>query len=168
VIRVVVDDLAFVTADAVVRPTTALLEPVSPALRRLEQVGGPAFWRQLETTVRLAVGAAVVTAGGDLPAEFVIHAVVRSEDEAVSSAGIRRAINSVIQRAGDWELSAIAIPLLGTGPGNLDLEDAARLLVDTLVEQTARATYPREVSIVVESDAERAVVEACLKRRAVS
>jgi hypothetical protein len=68
VIRVVVDDLAFVTADAVIRPTTATLEPLSPSLRRLEQVGGQPFWDQLSVQQELAVGSAVVTGGGDLAA----------------------------------------------------------------------------------------------------
>ena len=167
-IRVVVDDLAFVRADAVVRPTTALLEPVSPALRRLEQVGGPSFWGQLEKTTRLAVGAAVVTAGGELPAEFVIHAVTRSEDEPVTGVGVRRAILSVIQRAADWELQSLAFPLLGTGPGNLEPEDAARVLVDALTDTVGRVPYPHDVTIVVESDAERTAVEACLRSRTTS
>ena len=67
-IRVVVDDIAFARADAVVRPATATLEPTTAALRRLEQVGGSAFWQQLKVQQDLPVGAAVVTGGGDLPA----------------------------------------------------------------------------------------------------
>ena len=38
-IRVVVDDIAFVPADAVVRPATSLLEPTTAALRHLEHGG---------------------------------------------------------------------------------------------------------------------------------
>ncbi|HXH62722.1 MAG TPA: hypothetical protein VNG95_00995, partial [Gemmatimonadales bacterium] len=71
-IRVVVDDLAFLSADAIVRPATARLDSTTPAVRRLETVGGRAFIAQLALQQELAVGAAVVTAsGGDLPAEFV-------------------------------------------------------------------------------------------------
>ena len=43
---------------------TALLEPPTPPLRRLEQVGGRRFWSQLEAERELAVGSAVVTGGG--------------------------------------------------------------------------------------------------------
>lgn len=162
-IRVVVDDLAFVAADAVVRPATAFLEPTSPALRRLEQVGGPAFWKHLHMNQPLDVGAAVVTAGGDLTADFVIHAVVSGPDTPVSRGGVERAVLSMLQRAADWQLARVATPLLGIGAGNLPFEDAARLLVDTLVAGTAAAIYPQEVCIVVESEEERAFVEACLR-----
>ncbi len=164
-ITVVVDDLAFRAADAVVRPTSATLEPVSPSLRHLEQVGGEAFQRQLNVPVRLSVGAAVVTAAGDLSAEFVIHAVVQSDEEPVTPSGVRRAITSVLQRAADWELARITTPLLGTGPGNLSLEDAARILVDTLSIDLSTATYPKEVCIVVETEEDRDIVEAFLRGR---
>lgn len=163
-IHVVVDDLAFVAADAVVRPTTALLEPVAPALRRLEQVAGPTLWKQLPTEGELDVGAAVVTGAGDLTAEFVIHAVVRSAQTPVSPAGVRRALRSVLQRAADWQLARVAIPPLGTGAGNLSLEDAARLMLEVLRAELPIATYPEEVCIVVESEEERVVFEALLNQ----
>lgn len=164
-IRVAVDDLAFVAADALVRPTTANLESLSPALRRLEQIGGPTFVRQLTMPMPLAVGAAVVTSGGELGAEFVIHAVIASEADPVTPSGVRRAITSVLQRAADWELGRVATPLIGTGPGNLTLEDAARILVDTLATDMRTATYPKEVCIVVETDEDRETVEAFIRGR---
>ena len=162
-ISVVVDDLAVVPADAVVRPTTALLEPVAPSLRRLEQLAGADFLKQLNVPTRLGVGAAVVTDAGELEPEFMIHAVVWSEDEPVTPAGLRRVITSVLQRASDWGLDLIATPVLGTGPGALPLEDAARILVDALATDLPHATYPREVCIVVESEEDREVVQALLR-----
>ena len=76
-IRVVVDDLAFVRSDAVIRPATATLEPTTAALRRLEQVGGPAFWQQLKVQQELAVGAAVNQLSGSLPK---VDGTVRCKD----------------------------------------------------------------------------------------
>ncbi len=164
-IHVVVDDLAFVPADAVVRPATSTLEPASPVVRHLEQAGGATFLEQLRVHKELDVGAAVVTAGGELETEFVIHAVVRSEQEDVSSAGVRRTMRSVLQRAADWGLARISLPVLGTGPGNLSLEDAAGIMIDVLATELRAATYPTDVCIVVESDEDREIVEACLRSR---
>lgn len=164
-IRVVVDDLASVPADAVVRPATATLEPTSHALRRLEQIGGPAFWRQLEGNQALDVGAAVVTGAGELAAEYVIHAVIMSATEAVTPGGVRRALVSVLQRAEDWQLARVATPLLGTGPGNMTREDAAQIMADVLAVELRAVTYPEDVCIVVQSEEDRAIVEACLQHR---
>ena len=163
-IRVVVDDLAFVSADALVRPATGELEPTTPSLRRLEQVGGPAFFNQLRVSQELVVGAAVVTGGGDLPAELVIHAIIRTRDEGVSRPGVRRALISTLQRAVDWRLARIAMPPMGTGAGNLAIEDVAKLTCDVLSTHMAGAAYPSEVSIVVETEADREVFDALLRR----
>jgi len=163
VIRVVVDDLAFVAADAVVRPATALLEPTAPALRRLEQVGGAAFWAQARTDRELAVGSAVVTGGGDLAVELVIHAIIRSATEGVTREGVRRALTAVLQRAADWQLAHLAMPVLGTGAGALSLEDAADLMGAVLTAVPGLGGFPSTITIVTETDEERQVVEAFLR-----
>jgi O-acetyl-ADP-ribose deacetylase (regulator of RNase III) len=164
VIRVVVDDLAFVAADAIVRPANSLLEPTTAALRRLEQIGGAAFWDQLHTERELAVGSAVVTGGGDLAVELVVHAIIRSATEPVSRETVRRALTAALQRAADWQLAHLATPLLGTGAGNLSLEDAADVMGAVLASLPGTAGYPRDMTIVVESDEERTVVESCLRK----
>jgi O-acetyl-ADP-ribose deacetylase (regulator of RNase III) len=163
VIRVVVDDLAFVVADAVVRPATTLLEPTTPSLRRLEQVGGAGFWEGLRVERELAVGSAVVTGAGDLTAELVIHAIIRSADEPASRDSVRRALTAVLQRAVDWQLAHLAIPPLGTGAGNLSLEDAAAAMAGPLAAVGEGADYPRDITIVVETDQERGVFELALR-----
>ena len=163
-IRIVVDDLAFVTADAIVRPSTALLEPTTPSLRRLEQVGGAAFWEQARTERELAVGSAVVTGGGELEVELVIHAIIRSATEPVSRESVRRALTAALQRAADWHLAHLATPLLGTGAGNLTLEDAADVLGAVLTAVPGPGGFPREVTIVAENDEERQVVESYIRK----
>jgi O-acetyl-ADP-ribose deacetylase (regulator of RNase III) len=164
VISVVVDDIAFVEADAVVRPATDTLEPTSSALRHLEQVGGPGFQQQLQVQHELAVGAAVVTAGGDLPSEFVIHAVIRSVQEPVSALSVRRALTSALQRAVDWELKRVAVPPLGTGAGNLTVDDAATVMIDVLSHHLAVNDYPSDVRIVVETEDDKRLFDALLRR----
>ncbi len=163
-IRVVVDDLAFVSADAVIRPTTATMEPLSSSLRRLEKVGGPSFWNQLSIHDDLAVGSAVVTGAGDLAADLVIHAVICSTEEPVSPQHVRGALISALQRADDWQIRRLALPPIGTGAGNLQLEDVAQLTVDILGKAMATANYPKEISIVVEKDEDMAIFEAYLRK----
>jgi O-acetyl-ADP-ribose deacetylase (regulator of RNase III) len=164
VIRVVVDDLGFLPSDAIVRPATAQLEPTTPALRRLEQLGGPEFQRQLELHNELVVGAAVVTgAGGDLPAEFVIHAVIQSREEAISRRGVARAWRSVLERAREWGFARLTVPPLGLGAGNLTLEEAAEILISVLQEQPAGVDAPADVAIVVETEEQREVFEGVLR-----
>jgi O-acetyl-ADP-ribose deacetylase (regulator of RNase III) len=165
VIRVVVDDLAVLACDAIVRPATARLDPTTPAGRRLEQVGGVEFASHLRLQQELAVGAAVVTAGGGgLPAEFVIHAVIQSDTEPVTRGGVARAWQSALQQAREWEFASLSAPPIGTGAGNLSVEDAAAIMVPILQAHLDGASFPATVSFVVETPEDRDAFEAALRR----
>ena len=162
-IRVVVDDLAFVEADAVMRPADASLAPVTPATSRLDRLGGERFAAQRRVTTLLEAGAAVVTGGGDLAAPFVLHVVIRDERTDTGPEVIRRALLSAWQRSRDWGLRVVAAPLVGTGAGQLTVEEAATLLAETF-PTPAEGEHPAELRIVVERDDEREMVEAIVRR----
>ena len=160
-IQVVVDDLAFVTADAVVRPADEVLNPVSPETSRLDRQAGERFSALRRVTTPLDAGAAVVTGGGDLAAPFVLHLVIRDSSHRTDRDIVRRALISAWQRAADWGLGLIAAPLVGAGAGQLSLEDAARLMVETFEAHRGAA----ELRIVLEREDDRALVEAIVQRR---
>ncbi|MEO8294866.1 MAG: macro domain-containing protein [Gemmatimonadota bacterium] len=163
-IRVVVDDLAFLPVDAVLRPANERLDPVTPAMSRLDAQAGERFAEQRKVQIPLDIGAAVVTGAGDLAAKFVVHAVIQSRESSTSRDAVRRALLSAWQRASDWELGAIATPLVGTGAGQLSVEEATSLLSETLQEHRARAQFPSEVQIVLEDERERDTVQAVVTR----
>ncbi len=160
----VVGDLASVAADAVVRPTNGTLDAITPALRRLEADAGPAFRDLCRVRRELAVGAAVVTGGGELGAELVVHAVLTARGEGVTRDGVRRAALAALRQAAQWRIGTLAFPPLGAGapPDRLPLEAAAAALVAALGEHGQGAEHPETVLIVAATDAERAVVEARL------
>ena len=163
-IRVVVDDLAFLETDAIVRPATARLDPTTPAVRRLEKVGGSEFVDRMRLHKDLAVGAAVVTAGGgSLPAEFIIHAIIQSDTEPVTREAVARAWLSALERAREWEFDRLTVPPIGTGAGNLALEDAASIMATVLKSHIGDANYPSDVCIVVETPEDREAFEAALR-----
>ena len=81
-IEVVVDDLAFLAVDAVIRPSNEHLDPVTPAMSRLDGQAGEQFAAQRRVQMPLDIGAAVVTGAGDLAAKFVVHAVIQTRATA--------------------------------------------------------------------------------------
>lgn len=150
-IEVRIDDLAFISCDAIARPVTARLEATTPLMRRLEAAGGATLAAQLVVQEPLAVGSAIVTAGGDLAAALVIHAVVSSDEEPVSATAVRRATASALQRAEAWRLAHVAITPFGLGAGNLDVESSARAMADAIVEHLARAPFPTTLTVITET-----------------
>ncbi len=163
-IRVVVDDLAFLAVDAVLRPADEHLEPVTPAAVRLDAQGGARLLDQRRLQSPLETGAAVVTGGGDLTAPFIIHVVVQSRSHPLSREGVRRALVSGWQRAEAWQLYKVAAPLVGAGPGGLAVEEAAALLVETWRSGFDPGHGGRLLDIVLEHEADRPTVEAVLGR----
>src|SRR5207244_12497068 len=125
--------------------------PPTPGARRLATVGGAEVAGHLRLHKELPVGAAVVTAGGgDLPAEFVIHAVIRSDTEPVTRDGVARAWRSALQQVQEWEFGTVTVPPIGTGAGNLTVEDAAEIMVPILNVHLRNAALPADVPFVVE------------------
>jgi len=164
VITVVVDDLASLRVDAVLRPAGASLEPLAAAAARLDELAGQRFADQHRVSAPLEAGAAVVTGGGDLVAPFVIHVVIRDSASPVAQTTVRRALVSAWQRAGAWGLGRIGAPLVGAD-GGLSLEESATLLVETF-PRPGSADNPAELCIVVERQEERDAVEAIVRRTA--
>ena len=154
-IEVVVDDLAFVKADAVIRGADERLEPVQRASARLDEQAGPKFVEMRKVTNPLAVGAAVVTGAGELTAGLVVHVVIQSRDQNVSSDTVRRALTSAWQRAAQFQLMSVAMPLVGAGAGQLPPEEAARLIRETWNDPARRAEFPAALTIVVERERDR-------------
>jgi O-acetyl-ADP-ribose deacetylase (regulator of RNase III) len=160
VIEVVVDDLAFIDADAVLRPADDELAPITPAAARLDQQAGPRFAAQRRVSTPLDAGAAVVTGGGDLTSPLVVHVVLQDQSGTTGRETIRRALLSAWQRARDWRLERLAAPPIGAGPGRLSLEEAVRLLAETFPRG---GDAPHSLRIVVERDDDRDLAVAVLR-----
>ena len=160
-IEVVVDDLAFIQADAILRPADDALAPITPAAARLDQQAGPRFAALCKVSTPLDAGAAVVTGGGDLTAPLVVHLVLQDQGRTpMGRDTIRRALQSAWQRARDWSLEHVAAPPIGAGPGRLSLEEAVLLLAESFPRE---GVAPRTLRIVVECDDERELAEAVLR-----
>jgi O-acetyl-ADP-ribose deacetylase (regulator of RNase III) len=162
-IRVVRGELAEAGTQAILRPVTSDWAAVTPAMRRLDVAAGPEPERQCRRLGELPVGSAVVTGAGDLTAEFMVHVVVRSIEQRVTPAGIRKAFVAGLRRLDEWGIRRVAMPLLGTGAGNLDAEESARLMVEILAEAEAEGRAPEDIVIVADSEYEESAIETRLR-----
>lgn len=145
--------------DGVVRAIRSDLAPISASSRDLGAAAGESVAERLERVGSLPLGGAVVTPGGDLPAAFVIHVVVMSEDEPQTSASVRRALENGLRRASDFGMESLALPALGIGVGNTEPEDSARTLVEILVAHLDLGVPPLDLTIAASSPFEAALFE---------
>ena len=160
-IEVVVDDLAFLEVDAVLRPANHTLDPASSESTRLDQMAGQGFAEVRRVAAPLEIGSAVVTTAGELTAPFVLHLVISSDEINAGRDTVERALASAWHRATEWELATVAMPLIGTGAGQLPVEDAAALLEGSL-RTRAQTDFPTSVRVVVDREADKEMLDELL------
>ena len=163
-IRIRIDDLAFFDGEAIVRPVNEDLGATTPLLRRLELAAGTQLHDQIRLHEPLPVGAAVVTSAGALSVQLLVHAVVMSRTERVSSDTVRRALMSALQRVESWKIKDVAIPPFGLGAGNLEIDESAKIMVGVLAQHLLGASYPETITLVAETTEEERALSAALAR----
>ena len=158
-----VDDLAFYEGEAIARPTNAMLGATTPVMRKLERAAGADFADTVRPREPMPVGSAVVTNAGQLQVELLIHGVVSSVEEPVSRDGVRLALFNTLQRAVAFQIKELAIAPFGLGAGNLDVEDAAEIMIEVLTTHMGRAQYPARVVLVAETELEEEALRTRLR-----
>ncbi|HUP87884.1 MAG TPA: macro domain-containing protein [Longimicrobiales bacterium] len=162
-IDVTLADIATVSATAIMHPVSAEWDPVTQAMRRLEIAAGEAVAAQSEKVGELPIGSAVITAAGDLNADFLIHVIVRSVTEPVSEWVVQRGLQNGLRRCVEWGIDRVAVPAIGTGAGNLDAEEVASLMIPIIFDHMNDAQYPTEVLLVADSEYERDAFQQMLR-----
>lgn len=162
-IRVVVGELATQSVDGLVRPVRSDLAPVSAASRDIAAAAGTELEERLARLGALPIGGAVLTPAGDLPAGYLIHVVVMSEEEPQTSLSVQRALRNGLRRAADWGLASIALPPLGLSVGMIEPEESARALVEILFDHLEEGVAPLDLTIVVGSDYEARLFEGLVQ-----
>lgn len=110
----------------------------------IKRAGGEEIEREAVAQGPIAVGTAVATTAGRLPARYVIHGAVMGQDLRTDAELIRRTTSSCLELADELELESVALPAFGTGVGGFSLDECARIMV-----AAARGHEPRTLRRVV-------------------
>ena len=163
-IHVRIDDLAFFEGEAILRPVNEDLGATTPLMRRLELAAGTKLYDQMRVQEPLPIGAAVVTAAGELAVELLVHAVVMSSTEPVSRESVRHALTSALHRVEAWQIKDIAIPPFGLGAGNLEIEESAQIMLSVIEQHLRDARFPERITLFAETPDEERVLTAAVQR----
>ena len=132
-IHVAKGDLTELPVDAVVNPANSLGLMLGGVAGALKESGGEKIELEAKASAPIAVGAAVVTTGGELFAKHVIHApTMEQPGMKIGVENVRRATRAAMLAAGRYNHAVIAFPLIGTGVGGVPVDEAARAMVDEL------------------------------------
>lgn len=128
------------------------LEPLTAMESRFAHEAGETSRDRLRAMGDVPLGAAVVMPGGELPVEVLIHVVIRSSEEGVSTRTVRRAFQNGLRQATAWGVARLAVLPLGVGAGNLDAEVVAPLMTELFVEHHRAHGLPEALLVLVADD----------------
>lgn len=143
-LAVVEGDIAALAVDAVANAANDHLWMGAGVAGALKRAGGDEIECEAVAQGPIAVGDAVVTGAGRLPARWVVHAAVMGQDLRTSADAIRRGTRRTLELADELGAESVALPAFGTGVGGFSLEECARIMVEE-----ARAFEPASVRRVV-------------------
>lgn len=162
-ITVVIGELALQASEALLRPVRSDLAPLTVGGRDVGLAAGEKVAGRLAQLGAVPLGGAVITPGGDLAADFIIHVVTADIDEPQSTVTVQKAVRNGLRRAVDWGLVSLALPPVGLGVGNMGAEEAAQVLVELLVDHLDEGHPPLELVIAVSNEYEEAVFNAVIE-----
>lgn len=149
-------------ADGLVRPVDGAFKGITPWSVEAGRRAGEAALARLEGLRGLPAGGAVVTPGGGLETDFLIHVVLFTRDEPPTLEGAMRALMNALRRAEEWEMDSMILPPPGLGASGLDPELLAERMGVELGRWIEERAWPRKLWVPVRQGFELEVFRGAL------
>ena len=159
-------EIAELEVDALVIGASESLFMTASSAASVKRHGGDVIERAAVDQGPIKPGTAIATGGGSLAAPYVIHAVAVGHDRIGDPARLRAAVAAALALCAPLQLHRIAIALLGTEHGAFTVDEAADLLVTSLVAGAGDAGLDSVVIATVHPAETHAVGEALARHRA--
>jgi O-acetyl-ADP-ribose deacetylase len=151
-------DVTALDVDAIANAANTQLRHGGGVAGAISRAGGPEVQRESDERAPIALGDAVETTAGGMPARWVIHAATMELGGPTSADIIESATRSTLAKAEELGCRSLALVAFGTGVGGFPLDEAARLMVGAAREH--QGGLERIVFAVQGDQAERAFREA--------
>ena len=143
--------LSALNVDAIVNPGNSEGSMRNGVSDRIRVAGGDAIEAEALNAAPIAIGAALLTTAGDLPAKHVIHVPIMEHAKGNStSEEVRRATRAALVAAAAKQLASLGIPAMGTFGEGVPLDEVARAIVEEV--RAHKKDFPAEIYLVDERD----------------
>ncbi len=123
-------DITKLEVDAIANAANTQLKHGGGVAAAIVRAGGHIVQEESDGVAPIALGDAVETTAGDMPAKWVIHAATMELGGPTSAEIIRSATASTLRRADALGATSLGLVAFGTGVGGFPLDDAARIEVE--------------------------------------
>ena len=159
-VEVVDADIAGLEVDAVANAANTHLGMGAGVAGAIKRAGGEEVEREAVAKGPIALGDAVATTAGRLPARWVVHGAVMGLDLQTDEQTIKRTTGRCLEVADELGAASLALPAFGTGVGGFPLDRCARAMADVVAGYEPRSL--ERVVFAVFGDEARHAFEAAL------
>jgi O-acetyl-ADP-ribose deacetylase (regulator of RNase III) len=156
-IEIVQADITSLRVDAIVNAANEALQLGSGVAGAIRQNGGPEIQEECDRIGTCAVGQAVVTKAGRLPARWVIHAVgpVWKGGSFGEEMLLASAVLQALRRAEDIGAASVALPAISAGVFGFPIARAAEISVAAARSFAPTAEYVQRIVFCLFDEATR-------------
>jgi O-acetyl-ADP-ribose deacetylase (regulator of RNase III) len=161
-VEVLDGDITRLPVDAIANAANTHLLHGGGVAAAIARAGGRRVEEESRRAAPIALGEVAVTAGGDMPCRWVLHAATMELGGSTSAAVIRGCTAATLRAAESLGARSLALVAFGTGVGGFSLPAAARIEVDEVRRHLAAGSDLETVVFAVRGDAARRAFEAAL------
>jgi len=115
----------------------------------IKRRGGEIIEEEAVAQGPVAVGESVLTTGGQLTAQYVIHAAVMGQDLHTDADKILAATSGALKLAESKSIRSLSFPALGTGVGGFSVFHCARIMLTESIGFLVRSRHLRNIRFVL-------------------
>ncbi len=127
-------DITEMETDAIVNAANDRLILGGGVAGAIRRKGGPEIQKECDKIGGTCVGGAVITTGGNLKAQHVIHAVGPRMGEGSEDEKLRNATFNSLKLADQNKLKSIAFPAISTGIFGFPIQRCAEIMLGTTID----------------------------------
>lgn len=156
-------DITELETDAIVNAANARLILGGGVAGAIRNKGGPSIQEECNKIGGTFVGGAVITTGGNLKANHVIHAVGPRMGEGNEDEKLKNATLNSLKLMDEHGLKTIAFPAISTGIFGFPIDRCADIMISTTKEYLSGKTQIEEVIFCLYTSEDFEVFENTLK-----
>jgi len=145
-------DITTHAVDAIVNAANTALQLGDGVAGAIARAGGPAIQEACDAHGPVAVGEAVLTDAGRLPARHVIHAAVIAPGGAATEESVRASMRRALETAREAGCATLAVPAIGAGIGGFPMQRCAEILLEEARAQLGAGAALEEVRFVLRGE----------------
>jgi O-acetyl-ADP-ribose deacetylase (regulator of RNase III) len=165
-IEVMQADITKLEVDAIANAANAQLRHGGGVAGAISRAGGPAVQSESDERAPIALGDAVETTAGAMPARWVIHAATMELGGPTSAEIIRSATASTLAKADELGAKSLALVAFGTGVGGFPVNEAARIEVEEVRRHLYSGSGLERVVFAVRGDEAEAAFKSAMNHAA--